>query len=429
MRDFSLDLNAEKIHSPKTKEYFNEVIKSYYNESYRSAIVMLYSITLADLLYKLEELQDLYNDTAAKDILLEIKNTQANSGKLSEWESRLVELVNTKTSLFDTADYQHFKSLQAIRNLCAHPVMTDHYELYEPNRETTRAYIRNMLEGILIKPALLSKKIFNDFMQNLAVVKAFFVDPAQLEIHLKAKYFDRFNEKVKAGIFKSLWKVALKINDNLSNEHREVTNQALIIMLKNDYTALSKKIGEEKDYYSDINTDFMNQIIQLFNCFPKIGELMNESTKMILSNKLNEYADLDVRAFYRTPSIEEHMERVGKIDGNSDYESKYVTTDAIMTVYRQAVLEGKKQKGNSFLIQMFAGSFGFDMADNRFTELIEPYLKEFNLEELELVIKAVNENGQICSRRRARTDNYYIKERVLELDKKYSFNKYPNFYL
>ena len=429
MRDFSLDLNAEKIHSPKTKEYFNEVIKSYYNESYRSAIVMLYSISLADLLYKLEELQDLYNDAAATDILQEIKSTQANSSKLSEWESKLVELVNTKTNLFDTADYHHFKSLQGIRNLCAHPVMTDHYELYAPNRETTRAYIRNMLEGILIKPALLSKKIFNDFMQNLAAVKIFFVDPAQLEIHLKTKYLDRFNEKVKASIFKSLWKVALRINDKPSNEHREVTNQALIIMLNNDYAILSQKIGEEKDYYSDINVEYLYHIINLFNCFPKIADLMNESTKMILSNKLKEDAEWDILAFYRAPLIEDHMEKAAKINLNSDYESKYITTDTILTVYRQAVLENKKQQGNKFLIQMFGGSFGFDMADNRYSELIGPYLKEFNLIELELIINEVNNNGQVSSRRRARTDNYYIKERVLELDKKYNFRQYQNFHL
>lgn len=429
MRDFSLDLNAEKIRSPKTKEYFSEVVKSYYNESYRSAIVMLYSISLADLLYKLEELQDLYNDTSAKEILDEIKDTQANSAKLSEWESKLVELVNTKTNLFDTADYQHFKSLQGIRNLCAHPVMTDHFELYTPNRETTRAYIRNMLEGILIKPALLSKKIFNDFMQNLAAVKTFFPDPAQLEIHLKTRYLDRFDEKVKASIFRSLWKMALRADDPLSNEHRDVTNQALIIMLKNDYTTLSQKISEEKDYYSDINAENMYQIIQLFNGFPKISELMNDSTKMILSNRLKEDADWDVYAFYQGPSIEEHMTRTGKITLQSDYHSKYVTTDTILTVYEQAVLEGKKQKGKAFLVESFGNSWGYDMADNRYTDLIEPYLKEFDLAELELIIKAVNENGQICSRRRARTDNYYIKERVLELDKNYSFSKYQNFYL
>lgn len=429
MRDFSLDLNAEKIHNSKTKEYFSEVIKSYYNESYRSAIVMLYSISLADLLYKLEELQDIYNDSAAIDILQEIKNTQANSAKLSDWESKLVELVNSKTSLFDTADYQHFKHLQAIRNLCAHPVMTDHYELYSPNRETTRAFIRNMLEGILIKPALLSKKIFNDFMQNLAAVKIFFADPAQLEIHLKAKYLDRFNEKVKASIFKSLWKVALRIDDTLSNDHREVTNQALIIMLKNDYALLSQKIAEEKDYYSDINTEYIYQIIDLFNSFPKIAELMNESTKMILSNKLKEDADWDVYAFYRGPSIEEHMERVGKINTSSDYENKFVTSETIITVYEQAVLEGKKQKGNEFLIQMFAGSFGYVMADTRYSELISPYLNDFTLAELELVINAVNNNGQIWSRRRAITDNFYIKQRVLELDENYSFSKYQNFRL
>jgi hypothetical protein len=31
MSDFSIELKAEEIYAPKTKEYFNEVLKSYYN--------------------------------------------------------------------------------------------------------------------------------------------------------------------------------------------------------------------------------------------------------------------------------------------------------------------------------------------------------------------------------------------------------------
>jgi hypothetical protein len=38
-RDFSIDLQTESIYSSKTKDYFNEVIKSYYNTCYRSAVV------------------------------------------------------------------------------------------------------------------------------------------------------------------------------------------------------------------------------------------------------------------------------------------------------------------------------------------------------------------------------------------------------
>ena len=49
--------NAQKIYSPKSREYFKEVISSYVNGNYRSAIVMLYSVCICDLLFKLQELK------------------------------------------------------------------------------------------------------------------------------------------------------------------------------------------------------------------------------------------------------------------------------------------------------------------------------------------------------------------------------------
>ena len=59
----------ENIYFPKTREYFKEVISSYSNGNYRSAIVMLYSVVICDMLFKLKELKDMYNDTVASSLL------------------------------------------------------------------------------------------------------------------------------------------------------------------------------------------------------------------------------------------------------------------------------------------------------------------------------------------------------------------------
>ena len=86
--------------------------------------------------------------------------------------------------------------------------------------------------------------------------------------------------------------------------------------------------------------------------------------------------------------------------------------------YRQ-----KEKKANEFLIKMFRKSPGFDAADNLLPYLIEPLINEFSLKELEQAVNAVNRNGQISSRRRAKTDNQFLKERILELDPTFSFTK------
>jgi L-ribulose-5-phosphate 3-epimerase UlaE len=72
LKEFSLENIAENIHFGKTKVYFTEVLSSYHNCNYRSSVVMLWSVSVCDIIYKLQYLVDLYADSAAKEILDEI---------------------------------------------------------------------------------------------------------------------------------------------------------------------------------------------------------------------------------------------------------------------------------------------------------------------------------------------------------------------
>lgn len=51
-------MNAENIYFPQIKEYYREIVSSYDNGNYRSAMVMLYSTIVCDLLLKLKELSE-----------------------------------------------------------------------------------------------------------------------------------------------------------------------------------------------------------------------------------------------------------------------------------------------------------------------------------------------------------------------------------
>lgn len=66
-------LETDGIYFSKTKEYFKEVVSSYINGNYRSATVMLYSVAICDILFKLQELKDMYNDSVATRILQKIE--------------------------------------------------------------------------------------------------------------------------------------------------------------------------------------------------------------------------------------------------------------------------------------------------------------------------------------------------------------------
>ena len=61
-----IDSLVEQIQNNKTKEYFKEVLSSYYSGNYRSAIVMLYTCLICDLVYKLQEMSEYYNDKVSE---------------------------------------------------------------------------------------------------------------------------------------------------------------------------------------------------------------------------------------------------------------------------------------------------------------------------------------------------------------------------
>lgn len=116
-------LETDGIYFSKTKEYFKEVVSSYINGNYRSATVMLYSVAICDILFKLQELKDMYNDSVATRILQKIEQEKAESESKSHWEKTLLDFVKHETQLLDVKAYSDLRHLFDDRNLSAHPAL------------------------------------------------------------------------------------------------------------------------------------------------------------------------------------------------------------------------------------------------------------------------------------------------------------------
>ena len=84
---------------------------------------MLYSVVICNLIYKLEELRDVYNDATSKKILLEIEGLQQANPKSPDWENKLVEMIADRTKLLEISDVENINQLQKHRHLSAHPVL------------------------------------------------------------------------------------------------------------------------------------------------------------------------------------------------------------------------------------------------------------------------------------------------------------------
>lgn len=82
MYEFSVEQAANKIHDHRSKEYFGEVLNNYFNGNYRSSVVMLWTVVICDLVYKLQYLKDIHNDEKATTILDEMVEFQAKTRQI-----------------------------------------------------------------------------------------------------------------------------------------------------------------------------------------------------------------------------------------------------------------------------------------------------------------------------------------------------------
>lgn len=251
MRNRSIDELSEQIYSAKTREYFDEVIQSYYVGNYRSATVMLYSVVICDIVYKLNELIERYTDSVASKIISEIKKIQAENPRSSEWERILIDKTHANTQLLDIVEYTNLQALQHHRNLSAHPVLKESMDLFRPNKETVQAHIINMLEGVLTKPALMTRKIFDTFIEDLAEIKSIIIDDTKIEQYILSKYLNRIRLDIEYSFFKSLWKLVFILDNEKCNENREINLKVLSIILRRHYTNFTARMKNDQEYYSN----------------------------------------------------------------------------------------------------------------------------------------------------------------------------------
>ena len=191
MQEFSLERITENIHYAKTKGYFQEVLSSYNNGNYRSSVVMLWSVAICDIVYKLQHLVDLYDDAAAKEILQEVTAIQDADHKSSAWELKLLDDVHDKTYLLDSSEYEDLRYLQKQRHLSAHPVLNSDRELHSPNKETVRSLLRNTLEGLLVKPPIYTQRIMRELLEDISESSDVLNSREKVKKYIESRYLSR----------------------------------------------------------------------------------------------------------------------------------------------------------------------------------------------------------------------------------------------
>ncbi len=427
--EFSIELQAENIFNSKTKEYFHEVLSSYINGNYRSAMVMLWTITVVDLVFKLQDLSNIYNDTIARKILEDIEDFQKKNPSSSQWEKDLIDRIEKDTGMFETHEIAIIKSLQIQRHLSAHPVIKNSLELYHPNKETVRAFIRNILETVLTKAPLASNKIFDVLIQDLAEKKDLFPKYGDLIKYLESAFLKNIPISVVCNIFKTLWKFVFKLDDTNCKENRLINLRILGVFIEKYEVNITAFMLTHKDYFGQnisLEEDRRLEYFVLLNAeYPKVYSAIDEIYKNPISEKIKKNKKLHTQAtfLYSNP-----LDYINELKNNIGYEE--IQKDE--NIVKEVVKYCKDLDNYNEILEVFIESFNlsdyFNTADIRFNNLIEPFLKDFTKDMLIKLLDGIQNNNQQYSRSQASIDHPKIKNKCDEiLGADFDYSQYNNF--
>jgi hypothetical protein len=428
MSDYSIELASERIVDSKIKRYFAEVYGCYSAGYYRSAVVMLWSVVVTDVLLKLEQLASAYADATAQAILTEIEKMRKKNEKSPEWEAELMEKVVARTDLLDQAEFSHIQALQMHRHLSAHPVITCSDALFSPNKETARAHIRNALDAVLTKPPIMSRKIFDTFIEDVeAVTDTLALNPEGLLKYLQAKYFRYFSPATFQHIFTSLWRVTFKSTDSRSEANRAANLEVLKLTYSKQRAQLGALVSAERDWFSEvtIKESTLHVMTDFFREYHEVFKTLTDAVRTPIEAFANQSLDNYASCWFMGDSPESHMAEVMKRVGNggilsgdtfSLLSSSLAGTDAIKELHKIG-------------ITAYFCSISYDTADICFRDMIAPFLQAYDKDEFDEFLQQFEKcnNSQVLDRRSASADHKSFRESLASRYPEIDLIRYPKF--
>ena len=388
---------------------------------------MLYSVAICDLLFKLQELVDVYNDTAANEILQEVekcKNPSDNKSK-SRWEKEFIENIYRKTDLLDLEAYTNISHLYDHRNFSAHPALNDNYELISPSKETTIAHIKNILENILVKPPIFIKKVTDMLLEDLSEKKSIYKgEPEKLREYLCRKYFDRMSVNMKKSTLRSLWKLCFCLPDDEECQRNIVINRTAMEFLFNCTDGILDYMKSDSMFSKTSPAD--NCVIHLciFTArFPQIYGILSDDSKLQISALINNNDAMRILSWFTSDNKRIHMQNMIKSQHFGTIGENII--DFVAYEYEQS---GDLSFFIDYCIEYYGVSSSFDTANIRFKNAIRPFLSEMTRDQLIRLITVSNDNDQIYNRNASySTNTEIIAAAHLMLGSDFEYSSYCHF--
>jgi hypothetical protein len=416
MQEFSLEKISESIYYGKSKAYFKEVLSSYHNENYRSAVVMLWSVAVCDIVFKLQSLIDLYGDASARQILDDVTAIQVANPNSPTWEVQLIDDVHSKTNLIDSAEYENLRYLQKQRHLSAHPVLNRDRELHSPKKETVRALIRNTLEEVLIKPPFYTQHILSELLADIAESSEVLNNRAKTKKYIESRYLSRTTPSVELNLFRSLWKFVFKLENDSCNKNRLINLYVLEVIAGRNRAALNATITGDQDYFSNITSAEIpsSYIVYFLSKYPELYPLLKEDARLKIEHCIENDGVGKLVGWFTKSNLSAHGSDIKKWISSEERPS--FSPQEFDFLLEISDSDEWQEEFCNIVSYYYGSSCSYDQADSRFQVAIPKYIKLFERTSLTYLAQQIENNSQCHDRSKARHDYVFIKE---QLDKKF----------
>jgi len=430
------------IKKNESRKYFEDVLQSFYSKNYRATVLLLYSLLIDDLYYKLILMNDrkYYNLNEEIGVIDNLNNAK----KYSDIEEKIFDTYKSKHILsHDTIDMvEYFKK---IRNKCAHPAYFKE-EKYEPSQEEVNMFIVKIYKNILIKEAfikdpysIIKPEIENKEWGSIIDVNMGYTKHENNYIPFKLNFTSKYFEKLSDNNFQKLFGDLIKVII-IKNGEWEKTYQYQNMMLMEsllEYLNLQGKMNllencydwariQEECIYDDNHkevyqnewfaTTYMLKILTYNNFFIQELRAQNEIVYNKLSNEIlkeKKYVLNYWNLFFKFK--EELCNKINNVElqGELLQESDFIDNKKIAIEYLENIFKN------------IPTTSGFTIADNACDLLINCIDKyKLNKQDIEKILQIMNTNSQIFfnARNKSKSQFEMIKNKGIDMSEYSNLN-------
>ena len=415
------------IPSTSIRDYFEEIMANYVDGHNRSAIVLLYSAVVTDIMQKLIDLRDGFNDASATSILEMIQSKKMSNPKDPSWENDVVDEVLEK-NIVDSVTVMKIKQLQQQRHLSAHPALNEDYELFNPSRETVYDYISFMYENLLTRPAPFLGNVIDKMTEDLSNYACCLeTNPQSIEKRILEKYFNRCREKDFNRIYKAYWKFVFKKSDDVRLVQDKPLNFFVLSCLTKFGKNLVSNILQEGKVFdiTSIEDDFLLYLTIFFEQYDDLYVFIPEAWKTIVKNFAWSNPNCRLKAWYVT-SLKQHLDTLLE-EGFIPYEVD-IEEESYHKFYDKCRLWGLENDALSLFIRMIGKAGSFVAVDHVFDRAIRPFLSLMTEDNINTLLNEMNGNDQVYWKNRNK--DYMVttvkKEYEQKFQKQLNIQAYSN---